>query len=108
MAKNNMLALSLEDTAKKANKPKRTNKISTEVASKATKLNLPSEFEETYESIKNNNSKAGILWLTEENRDILETLKYRSKGKYNIKITANTILDIFFKEHGITADQERI
>jgi len=75
---------------------------------KSTKSSLSSElescFDELYLSNKDNKSNGTTVWLTQENKEILDSIKYHSGGKYQLRPTVNTILNVYFKMCGIITE----
>jgi len=63
---------------------------------------LPEKFHEIFIKEKLSRAKCYTVWVSDENKRRLEAIKFNSNGKFGIRPTLNTILDMFFERYGVS------
>lgn len=71
----------------------------TPIEQPSTELDSKSRFEELFANNKDDKDNSTTVWLSKANKKKLDTLKFKSEGKYQLRPTVNAIIELFFESH---------
>jgi len=60
---------------------------------------LKLRFEELFTKNKDDKDNGTTVWLSKANKKKLDTLKFKSEGKYQLRPTVNAIIELFFENY---------
>lgn len=63
--------------------------------------NIKEKFEELFAKNKDDKDNGTTVWLSKANKKRLDTLKFKSDGKYQLRPTVNAIIELFFENYKI-------
>lgn len=71
----------------------------TPVEQASATIDIKSRFEELFVKNKDDKDNGTTVWLSKANKKKLDTFKFKSDGKYQLRPTVNAIIELFFENY---------